>query len=164
MDNEMKETTLERIESLLKAELSLTLRLYEQAEAQKKALKENLNGKAVSEATEAIDKTLHELEAYEKNKAALLAEMKADDIEAVVGRMPYSQEKTRVRQQMKRLGDLLEKMQSVVESSRSLLKKDMDYLNFSLNVMTAASASPAYGTPDAPEQATQGRKLFDQSI
>ena len=40
----------------------------------------------------------------------------------------------------------------------------MDYLTFSLNVMTAASAAPGYGTPDAPEQATQGRKLFDQSI
>jgi len=163
MENESN-TTLERIESLLKAELSLTLRLYEQSEAQKKALKENLNGKAVSEATEAIEKTLREMEAHEKNKAALLAEMQADDIEAVVGRMPYSKEKTRVRQQMKRLKDLLEKMRGVVESSRILLKKDMDYLTFSLNVMTAASAAPGYGTPDAPEQATQGRKLFDQSI
>ena len=113
-------TTLERIESLLKAELSLTLRLYEQSKAQKKALKENLNGKAVSEATKAIEKTLREMEAHEKNKAALLAEMQADDIEAVVGRMPYSKEKTRVRQQMKRLRDLLEKMRGVVESSRSL--------------------------------------------
>ena len=157
-------TTLERIESLLKAELSLTLRLYEQSKAQKKALKENLNGKAVSEATKAIEKTLREMEAHEKNKAALLAEMQADDIEAVVGRMPYSKEKTRVRQQMKRLGDLLGKMRGIVESSRSLLKHDMDYLTFSLNVMTAASAAPAYRTPDAPEQATQGRKLFDQSI
>ena len=164
MENEMKEATLGRIESLLKSELSLTLRLYEQAETQKKALKENLNGKAVSDATEAIEKTLRELEAHEKNKKALLTELDADNIEAVVGRMPYSKEKTRVRQQMKRLGDLLEKMQDVVESSKTLLKKDMDYLNFSLNVMTAASAAPGYGTPDAPEQATQGRKLFDQSI
>ncbi len=164
MNNEANGTPLDRIESLLKAELSLTLRLYEQSEAQKKALKENLNGKAVSEATEAIEKTLREMEAHEKNKAALLAEMSADNIEDVVGRMPYSKEKTRVRQYMKRLRDLLEKMRSVVESSRSLLKKDMDYLTFSLNVMTAASASPAYSTPDAPEQATQGRKLFDQSI
>lgn len=164
MENEMKEATLGRIESLLKSELSLTLRLYEQAETQKKALKENLNGKAVSDATEAIEKTLRELEAHEKNKTALLSDLDADNIEAVVGRMPYSKEKTRVRQQMKRLGDLLEKMQHVVESSKTLLKKDMDYLNFSLNVMTAASAAPGYGTPDAPEQATQGRKLFDQSI
>ncbi len=163
MENESN-TTLERIESLLKAELSLTLRLYEQSEAQKKALKENLNGKAVSEATEAIEKTLREMEAHEKNKAALLAEMSADNIEDVVGRMPYSKEKTRVRQYMKRLRDLLEKMRRVVESSRSLLKKDMEYLTFSLNVMTEASAAPGYGTPDAPEQATQGRKLFDQSI
>lgn len=163
MENESN-TTLERIESLLKAELSLTLRLYEQSEAQKKALKENLNGKAVSEATEAINKTLRELEVCEKSKTALLAEIQVDNIEAVVGRMPYSQDKTRVRQYMKRLRGLLERMRGVVESSRGLLKKDMEYLTFSLNVMTAASAAPGYGTPDAPEQATQGRKLFDQSI
>ena len=54
-------TTLERIESLLKAELSLTLRLYEQSKAQKQALKENLNGKAVTEATEAIALLLEEM-------------------------------------------------------------------------------------------------------
>lgn len=164
MENESKTTPLERIESLLKAELSLTLRLYEQSETQKKALRENLNGKAVSEATEAINATLRALEGHERTKSALLAEMDADTIEAVVGRLPYSKEKTRVRQQMKRLKDLLEKMRDVVESSRTLLKKDMDYLTFSLNVMTAASAAPGYGTPDAPEQATQGKKLFDQSI
>ena len=164
MDNESKTTPLDRIESLLKAELSLTLRLYEQSETQKKALKENLNGKAVTETTEAINATLRALENHEKNKAALLSELCAANIEDVVGRLPYSKEKTRVRQQMKRLQDLLEKMRGVVESSRALLKKDMDYLTFSLNVMTAASTAPAYGAPDAPEQATQGKKLFDQSI
>ncbi len=158
------ENALDRIEDMLRAELSLTLRLYEQAEAQKKALKENLNGKAVTEATAAAEKTLRELAAYEKEKAALLAELGAGNVEDVVGRMPYSKEKTRVRQQMKRLADLLTKMRDVVETSRGLLKRDMDYLNFSLNVMTAASASPAYGAGEAPEQATQGRKLFDQSI
>ena len=164
MEEENKMMPLERVESLLKTELSLALRLYEQAKAQKDALKENLNGKAVSEATEALNATLRALESHEKNKAALLAEMGAESIEAIVGRMPYSKEKTRVRQQMKRLGDLLGKMRGIVESSRSLLKHDMDYLTFSLNVMTAASAAPGYGTPDAPEKATQGKKLFDQSV
>ena len=164
MGTDNMETTLECIESLLKAELALTLRLYEQAETQKQALKENLNGKAVSEATEAINATLRALGEHEKGKAAALADMGANNIEDVVGRMPYSKEKTRVRQEMKRLTDLIEKTRSVVESSRGLLAHDMDYLNFNLNVMTAASAAPAYGTPDAPEQATQGRKLFDQSI
>ena len=164
MAEENKATPLERIESLLKAELALALRLYEQAETQKQALKENLNGKAVSEATEALDATLRAMEGHEKTKAAFLSELGAESIESAVGRMPYSKEKTRVRQQMKRLRDLLEKMRAVVESSRSLLKHDMDYLTFSLNVMTAASAAPGYGTPEAPERATQGKKLFDQSV
>ena len=164
MEQENIGTPLDRVEAFLKTELALALRLYEQAEAQKKALKENLNGKAVSEATEAINTTLRALDAHEKSKAALLADLGGDTIEDVVGRMPYSKEKIRVRQQMKRLSDLLATLRGVVGSSRDLLAHDMDYLTFSLNVMTAASAAPAYGTPDAPEQATQGKKLFDQSI
>ena len=95
MENESK-TILDRIESLLKAELSLTLRLYEQSEAQKKALKENLNGKAVSEATEAINKTLRELEAHEKNKTALLAELEAERKPETAGR-PASPRTSTVR-------------------------------------------------------------------
>ena len=164
MEQENCGTPLDRIESLLKTELNLALRLYEQAEAQKKALKENLNGKAVTEATEANNATLRALDAHAKGKASLLTEMGGGTVEDVVGRMPYSKEKTRVRQYMKRLSDLLAKLRDVTESSRGLLQRDMDYLTFSLNVMTAASASPAYGTADTPKQATQGKKLFDQSV
>ena len=72
MEDENKDPSLERILELLKAELSLALRLYEQAETQRQALKENLNGKAVADATEAVNATLRELEACEKRKNAFL--------------------------------------------------------------------------------------------
>ena len=164
MDNKSNKTPLSRIEALLKSELSLALRLYEQAETQRKALKENLNGKAVTDATDAIESTLRELDACEKNKTELLSELGAETIEDALGRMPYSKEKTRARQYMNRLGGLLDKLRALADTNRDLLARDMDYLAFSLNVMTAASAAPGYGTPDTPAQGTQGRKLFDQSI
>ena len=163
MENEKMDAPLDKVQTLLKEELSLTLRLYEQAEEQRKSLKENLNGKAVASATEAIEPTLRALDGCEKKKAALLSELGAENLADALGRMPYSQEKIRVRQYMKRLDGLLGKLREVVGTSRSLLANDMDYLTFSLNVMTAASASPAYGTPDAPTAATQGRKLLDKS-
>ena len=47
MDNENTGTPLDKILPLLGKELSLALRLYEQAETQRNALKEHLNGKAV---------------------------------------------------------------------------------------------------------------------
>ncbi len=165
MDNENTGTPLDKILPLLGKELSLALRLYEQAETQRKALKEHLNGKAVAEATEAINATLRELAAYEKEKTALLAELGAETLEEAVGRLPYSKEKTRARQQMQRLNSLLQKLKDVGEASHGLLNHAMEYLTFSLNVMTAAAASPAYGTPDAPQQSTtQGRKLLDTSV
>lgn len=164
MDNESMKTTLDKILELLKKELSLMLRLYEHAEAQRKALKENLNAKAVADATEAADAALLEMEACEKGKVALLAEVEAATLGDALGRLPYSKEKMRARQYMKRLEELTEKLKAVIDTNQRLLAHDMSYLTFNLNVMTAASAAPGYGTPDAPEQATQGRKLFDQSI
>lgn len=164
MENEGKITPLDRLLPLLGKELSLAARLYEQAEAQREALKENLNGKAVADATEAVNATLRELEVCEKNKNAFLTEMGAKTVDDVLGRMPYSKDKTRARQYLNRLESLLKKMKDLVGTSHLLLTHDMEYLTFSLNVMTAASAAPAYGTPDAPAAATQGRKLFDQSI
>ena len=164
MENKSGNAPLETILPLLGRELSLALRLYEQAEEQRKALKENLNGRAVAAATEALDATLRDLNTCEKDKDALLAELGAETLDDVVGRLPYSKEKTQARQQMNRLGELLKKIRNIVGTSRGLLAHDMDYLTFSLNVMTAASAAPGYGTPDAPAAATQGRKLFDQSI
>ncbi len=164
MEDEKKDPSLERIMELLKAELSLALRLYEQAETQRRALKENLNGKAVADATEAVTATLRELEACEKSKNAFLKEMGEKTVDDVLGRMPYSKDKTRARQYLNRLDGLLTKMKELVGTSHRLLEHDMEYLTFSLNVMTAASAAPAYGTPEAPTAATQGRKLFDQSI
>ena len=164
MENESRNEPLEKILPLLGRELSLALRLYERAEEQRQALKENLNGQAVAKATEALNATLRDLSACEKDKEALLAELGAKTLDDVVGRLPYSKEKTRARQQMKRLDDLLKKLRNIVGTSRGLLAHGMEYLTFSLNVMTAASAAPGYGTPDAPAAATQGRKLFDQSV
>ena len=164
MENERTDTALDKILDLLKKELSLALRLYENAETQRRALKDNLNGMAVADATEAVNATLREMEACEKNKAAFLAEIGEKNLDDALGRLPYSKEKTRARQYMKRLEELMEKLKNLVETNRRLLAHDMEYLTFNLNVMTAASAAPGYGTPDAPASATQGRKLFDESI
>ena len=164
MDNESMATALDKILELLKRELTLSRRLYEQAEAQRKALKENLNAKAVADATEAADAALRELESCEKEKGAFLADIEAATLDEALGRLPYSKEKTRARQYLKRLDEITEKLRNLVKTNRRLLARNMEYLTFNLNVMTAASAAPGYGTPDAPGQATQGRKLFDQSI
>lgn len=164
MENETKAAPLDRIIAILREELSLAARLHEQAEAQRKALKDNLNGKAVTDATEAAGPTLQALDACEKNKAALLAELGVGTFADALGRMPYSREKMRARQYMDSLDRLLKELRETVGASRELLARDMDYLAFTLNVMTEASAGAGYGTPEAPVPATQGRKLFDQSI
>ncbi len=164
MDNENRDPSLDRILELMREELSLALRLYEQAEVQRTALKEHLNGRAVTEATKSIQPTLKALNDCQKKKDELLSAMGVATFDDALARIPYSKEKTRARQTLNRLSGLLKKLKTVVGTSHELLTRDMNYLEFNLNVMTAASAAPGYGTPDAPMKATQGRKLFDESI
>lgn len=158
---ENNKTSTDVIIDFLRDELAILSRLTEQAEAQKAALKDNLNGKAVSEATAAVAATLRRLGECEEKKAALLAELGATTLTEAVARQGYSREKRIAREQLEQIRMLFEKLRLIAATSKSLLKHDAEYLTFSLNVMAEASAAPGYGTQDT---ATQGRKLFDESI
>ena len=164
MENEKKETSLDRFLAILKEELSLAARLYDEAEAQRKALKDNLNGRDVASATEAVEKTLRELSEAEGRKEALLSDIGVATVSEAVGRMPYSSEKMRAKEYIKMLREISGKIAEIREISAKLLARDTDYLAFSLNVMTAASAAPGYGASEAQSAGTQGRKLFDTSV
>ena len=149
---------------LLRAELAVLSRLSERAEAQKAALKDNLNGKAVSETTAAVSAALRELGGCEEKKAAMLSELGVATLTEAVARQPYSAEKKQARALLGQLREMSERLRGIVATSKELLAHDAEYLTFSLNVLAEASAAPGYGTPDAQAAATQGRKLFDESV
>lgn len=164
MEESKSKASMDAIIELLRAELSVLSRLSGQAEAQKQALKDNLNGKAVSETTTAVSATLRELGGCEEKKAALLSAIGVSTLTEAVARQPYSKEKRQARELLGQLRELYGRLRGIVETSKSLLAHDAEYLTFNLNVMAEASAAPSYGTPDTQASATQGRKLFDESV
>ncbi len=155
---------MEEILRLIKEKLLLARRLAEAADAQRRALKENLNGRAVSAATLEVEALLVRMEAAERDTAALLARLSAPNIAEAVNRQPYSPRKAEAWKALRLLQGLTVRLQEANAISRTLLEKDGAYLGFSLNVMTEAQAGPGYEAPEEPARAVQGRKLFDQSV
>lgn len=155
---------MDEILRLIQEKLILANRLAEAAEAQRRALKENLNGRAVSAATREVETLLARVEEAERDTAALLARLSTPTLAEAVNRQPYSPRKVQAWQDLQRLQALTERLRQVNDVSRTLLEKDHAYLGFSLNVMAEAQAGPGYDAPEDPARAVQGRKLFDQSV
>ena len=155
---------MEEIRRLIREKLALMRQLAEAAEVQRRALKENLNGRAVRAATGKVEALLPCVEAVERDTDALLARLAAPSLAEAVNRQPYSRHKVQAWQDLQRLQALIERLRQVNDTSRILLEKDRAYLGFSLNVMAEAQAGPGYDAPEDPTRAVQGRKLFDQSV
>lgn len=155
---------MDEILRLIKEKLMLMNQLVEAAEAQRSALKENLNGRAVSAATRDVEALLRRVEDAERDTADLLARLSAPSLAEAVNRQPYSPRKVQAWRDLDRLQALIERLRQANAVSRTLLEKDGAYLGFSLNVMTEAQAGPGYDAPEEPARAVQGRKLFDQSV
>ena len=164
MEENKDRASMDVIIELLRGELAILSRLCDQAEAQKTALKDNLNGKAVSETTAAVSATLRELGGCEEKKTELLSEFGTATLTEAVARQPYSKEKKQARELLGQIRAHSERLRQIVATSKDLLAHNAEYLTFSLNVLAEASAAPGYGTPDAQAAATQGRKLFDESV
>lgn len=155
---------MKAIMEILGQELALLARLDKLAQAQRQHLKENLNGKAVREATEDVNKILAALAVLAERKTQLLQKLGFATMAEAVTRFPFSEEKLRAQQFLARITELLTNLKTTSIISKELLQRNMQYLSYSLNVMTQAQAGTTYQAPDAPRQAVEARKLFDQSV
>lgn len=155
---------MDEIIRILRAELALSIKLGEAAQAQREALKSNLDGRRVMETTQTVDGLLRQLTTFEKQKEELLQKASCSTMAELLKRQPYSKEKMEAKGYISRLAELLDKLRGMSSGSRKLLKNDMEYLTFNLNVMTQAQAGPGYEESDKPDASIQGKKLFDRSV
>ncbi|WP_462331686.1 flagellar export chaperone FlgN [Schwartzia sp. (in: firmicutes)] len=155
---------MDEIIKILRAELALSMKLEAAAQAQREALKANLDGRRVSETTQTVDGLLRQLSVFEKQKEDLLKKAGCESVNEFLKHQPYSKEKMEAKDYLGRLTELLEKIRKIGSGSRLLLKNDMEYLTFSLNVMTQSQAGPGYDDTEQPDAAIQGKKLFDRSV
>ncbi len=155
---------MEEMLHLLEEELSLCNKLNEAAEKQRMALKDNLDGQAAGGTAQVVNRLLETLAALEKKKEDFLNRAEAPTMMEAIRRQPYSSDKQRARKLLKDVDETLRELKRLCFTNQSLLERDMDYLNFNINVMTQAQAGPGYAAPEQAPKAVQGRKLFDQSV
>ena len=155
---------MKAIMEILGQELALLARLDKLAHAQRQSLKRNLDAKAVREATDEVNKILAALAALAERKEQLLRKLGVSSLEEAITKFPFSDEKLRAQQFLARIAELLQNLKTTTTISKELLQRNMQYLSYSLNVMTQAQAGTTYQAPDAPRQAVEARKLFDQSV
>ncbi|MBQ9365676.1 MAG: flagellar export chaperone FlgN [Schwartzia sp.] len=155
---------MDEIIDMLKSELVLCVKLMTLAENQREALRESIDGRAVIRTTQEIEAVLKELSATEAAKEDFLKRAGAATMADALKKHPYSKEKMRAKNYLARLNELLGKIRRTSFVSQSLLSRDVEYLNFNLNVMTQSATGPGYEGKDASPSTIQGRKLFDKSV
>ena len=156
---------MDEIIRILRAELALCMKLEAAAQAQREALKANLDGRRVTETTQTVDGLLRQISVFEKQKEELLQKAGCASMTELLKHQPYSKKKMEAKEYMNRMTELFQRIRNIGSANKLLLKNDMEYLTFSLNVMTQSQAGPGYDDTESPDKAAiQGKKLFDRSV
>ena len=156
---------MKEILDILRQELILCNRLCELGEKQQLGLTESLDGRKISAEAQQIEALLMQLGSLEQRKNKLLEHFGEKTLKGLLLRQPFSQEKTLAGQLMTKLSSTIHKIQQISLNSRSLLQRNLQYIDFSVNVMTQASAGTTYTAPGSmPPETLRAKKMFDQSV
>lgn len=155
---------MDEIMGLLTQELALCNELDTAVEKQRRALKGRLNGEALRGATREVEMLFARLGEALRQREVLLAHWQAETLAQAIRQQPYSARKIEAWRCLEQIQTRLDGLRQTSRTNQALLDKEMEYLSFSLNVMTQAQAGPGYDAPKESEKAIQRRKLFDQSI
>jgi len=80
---------MDEIIRILRAELALCMKLEAAAQAQREALKANLDGRRVTETTQTVDGLLRQISVFEKQKEELLQKAECESMLELLKRQPY---------------------------------------------------------------------------
>lgn len=111
-----------------------------------------------------MEPLLLELGKLDKQQKQQLAQSSASTMAELLGRQPASVERSLAEQ-------LLEKLQRIMQDTREegrkndvLLRRNMEFIDYTINVLNQTTTDAAYAPPGAAAQAVRPRKMFDASI
>ena len=118
----------------------------------------------ISEFARKMEPLLLELGRLDKQQKQQLAESSARTMAELLERQPASVERSLAAQ-------LLEKLQRTMQDTREegrkndmLLQRNMEFIDYTINVLNQTTADAVYAPPGAAAQAVRPRKMFDASI
>lgn len=154
---------MKRTIELLRVQLLLLGRLEDSSNALEEALKKNKGDEAGRLALE-IEKTLLSLGKAEKSSDQYIKERNKNNWEEVLADFLPSLEKKMARDLLLRINERLEALKRATDKNAVLLDKDVRYVNFSINVLTGASAGTTYAATAAQPGAGRAIDMLDASV
>ena len=154
---------MKRAIDLLRVQLLRLGRLADSSRAMEETLKKNKGDEAGRLALE-IEKTLLSLGKAEKASDQYIKEKNKNNWDEVLADFLPSPEKKMARDLLDRIYERLEGLKRATDKNAVLLDKDVRYVNFSINVLTGASAGTTYAASAAQPGAGRAIDMLDASV
>ena len=155
---------MKEIIEILRQQLILCGRILAISQKQQKQLVEHAATASGATAAE-MEPLLASLQKSEANKDALLKKISGHDIAEFIRRQPKSMERDMAQRLLEKLQAVMGELKALNGHNRELLKRNMQYIDFNINVMTQAAAGTTYeATGGQPAQPDAGVKMFDTNI
>lgn len=154
---------MKRAIELLRMQLLLLRRLEDSSKALETALKKNKGDEAGRLSLE-MEKILLSLGKAEKSADLYIKERNRKNWEEVLADFHSSPEKKMARELLRRVQERLEVLKAATDKNAVLLDKDVKYVNFSINVLTGASAGTTYAATAAQPGAGRAVDMLDASV
>ena len=155
---------LREIIEVLRQQYIICNRLGELADLQREHLMKG-QAKGSAEVSTQIESLLPQLGKIEKTKEAILAQAASRDVAALLEKQPSSREREMAVLLLDKLQEKLGELQKKSAQNDILLKKNMQFVDFSVNVMTQKSADTTYAaTGTQGTDPVLGMKMFDADV
>lgn len=155
---------MQELIEVLRLRLVLGQRMLELTQRQRELLIQ-LDAVGVQKITKEIEPVLGSLNKAEKRTQEFLQSVKAVDLAGWLAEQPENKGKAMAQQLLEKQSGVLQQLKEASGSNQQHLQRNIDYIDYSVNVMTQTTAGVTYGTPDSDGgRPVQGNKMFEANV
>ena len=155
---------MKEIIEILRQQLILCGRILEISQKQQQNLVKHAAAASGAAAAE-MEPLLVSLQKSEAAKIQLLRTLGIRDLSEAIAKQPTSREKEMALRLLEKLQQVMKGLKELNGHNQELLKRNMQYIDFNINVITQATAGTTYGASGGqPAQPDGGMKMFDTNI
>ncbi len=155
---------MDKVIKNLREQLFLLRRLVELLDELISDLKQSSAGNGVTSTVQSIEAVMPELSKTDARLQSFLKSARIDNISEYIDRQADSVESAVARRLLSQVGALQPDVQRRLVTASMLLVNSKNFIDFNLNVMSAARVGPTYGKTGAAPSARSGRSIFNANI
>lgn len=156
---------MEKIIDILKREKELLGDVLSLAKEQRDVLAQKRGGADASKIAGRLETALGRFLATENEQVTFLKEKNSKTIDEWLSAQKSSAKREEAEKLLQEIKMVLRDLERITAASKMLLKKNMEFAGFTINVLNGVAADVTYAPEgDGKPEPLRGRKMFDQSI